>query len=124
MVHALGGPADILARYDQYLAAAPVVRPVFAAVTGRIVAVDTRALGLAVVALGGGRTRASDPVDPAVGLTALAGIGDAAGPDVPLAFIHARDDAAFAAAAATVRAAYTVGENAARPPLLAGRIAE
>lgn len=124
MVHALGGPADSLERYAHYLPAAPVVRPVFAEGSGRISAVDTRALGLAVVALGGGRTRAADPVDPAVGLTGLAAIGDEVGSDVPLAFIHARSEQAWDAAAQTVRRAYALGDAPARPVLIAGRIAE
>ena len=48
---------------------------------GIVAAIDTRALGLAVVALGGGRTRAEDPIDHSVGLTELAGLGDEVGPD-------------------------------------------
>jgi len=75
------------------------------------------------VALGGGRTRAADPVDPAVGLTGLAAIGERVDNDRPLALVHALDDAAFAAAAATLRRAYGCGDAAAPSSLLAGRIA-
>ena len=54
-----------------------------------------RAVGLAVVELGGGRARAADAIDPAVGLTELAPVGAEVGPDAPLARVHARsaDDA-------------------------------
>jgi thymidine phosphorylase len=124
MVHGLGGPADLMDRPDAHLATAPIVRDVHPAADGFVGAVDTRALGLCVVALGGGRTRPTDPVDPAVGLTAVAGLGDRVAPGGrPLARIHARTEAAAEAAAATVRAAMTVGD-ATVPigPLVARRI--
>ena len=56
-------------------------------------AIDARAVGLAVVELGGGRARAADPIDPAVGLTELAGLGAEVSADAPLALVHARDEA-------------------------------
>ena len=69
-----------------------------------------RAVGLAVVELGGGRARAADAIDPAVGLTELAPIGAEVGPDRPLARVHARDAAQAEAAANRLRAAYRLGE--------------
>jgi thymidine phosphorylase len=77
-------------------------------------------LGLAVVALGGGRRVAGATIDPAVGLTELAGIGDHVGPHCPLCHIHARDEAAAQAASAAVQRAYTIGEEAPerRPPII------
>ena len=69
-----------------------------------------RAVGLAVVELGGGRARAADAIDPAVGLTELAPIGAEVGPDRPLARIHARNVAQAEAAAKRLRAAYRIGE--------------
>ena len=42
-----------------------------------VTAIDNRAIGLAVVALGGGRTRADQKIDPAVGFSDLAPIGAA-----------------------------------------------
>ena len=55
------------------------MRPVFPDESGFVHGIDTRAVGLAVVALGGGRTRPQDAIDHAVGIVALAGIGDAVG---------------------------------------------
>ena len=81
---------------------------------GVVAKVDTRAIGMVVVALGGGRTRPQDPVDHAVGLTGLAGPGDAVGPDRPLAVIHARSAAQAEQAADLVRAAYRVGPTTSR----------
>jgi thymidine phosphorylase len=122
MVSALGGPADLLENPGRHLAAAPVIRAVEPAESGNVAAIDTRALGLAVVALGGGRTRPEDAVDPAVGLTELAGIGQEVGEGAPLAVIHARDEASAERAAQTVRRAYAVADlDAATTPLIRGR---
>lgn len=109
MVAALGGPGDLLERPDAHLPAAPVIVPVEPDRAGRVVAIDTRAVGLAVVTLGGGRTRPQDPVDPVVGLTALAEVGAQVGAGAaPLGIVHARTDDAAAAAARALRGAYRV----------------
>jgi thymidine phosphorylase len=111
MVAALGGPADLLENADRHLAPAPIIRAVMPAVPGKVASIDTRALGLAVVALGGGRARPDDPIDPAVGLTELAGIGQELGEGAPLAMVHARDETAAERAADAVRRAYAVGDQ-------------
>ena len=105
MVAALGGPADFVERIDAYLPVAPIVREISAEAQGTIAAVDARMLGLAVVELGGGRTRPEDGVDHAVGLTELRGIGTRLGRGEPLALVHARDEAAAERAASLVREA-------------------
>ena len=69
-----------------------------------------RALGIAVIELGGGRRVASDRIDHAVGLTALAGRSAHVGHDQPLCVIHARDEASLERAARMVRRAYRLGD--------------
>jgi thymidine phosphorylase len=115
MVAALGGPRDLLDHPDRHLAAAPVQLPVTPAVAGVVTRVDVRQIGLVVIALGGGRRRAEDVVDPAVGLGDMRGPGDAVGPDRPLAVVHARSTAEAIEAAATIRAAVVVGDAPAGP---------
>ena len=66
MVAALGGPADFVENYDSHLEKAEIVRPVYASSSGIIQQIDTRALGMSVVALGGGRLRAADEIDYAL----------------------------------------------------------
>lgn len=124
MIVALGGPADLLEAPQKHLAVAPIVKPVYAQAPGSVVSVDTRAVGLAVVALGGGRVRPQDPIDHAVGIVALAGIGDDVGPGRPLGIVHARNEAGYAAASERLRKAYRIGEGAARGPLVAERMTE
>ena len=111
MTAGLGGPVDFVERAEEHLPDAAVVRPVAAAAGGVVQAIETRSLGLAVVELGGGRTRAGDDVDPAVGLTAVAPIGQAVAAGEPLAVVHARNDDDWEAAAERVRGAMTLGDG-------------
>jgi thymidine phosphorylase len=125
MVAALGGPSDIMDNYEAHLDRAPVVREVFPEADGVVTAHDTRALGLAVMSLGGGRAVESDVIDMAVGLDAVAGIGEAVGRGGrPLAVVHARDEAGADAAEAAVRAAIAVGDGAGGPADVTPIVAE
>jgi thymidine phosphorylase len=120
MVVALGGPADLMEKPDKHLASAPVVREVKAPSAGFVVEIDNRALGVAVVALGGGRTRAADPIDPAVGLTGLAGLGLKCAAGDTLAVVHAQTEDAASTAASAVVAAYEIGVQ---PPVIGPLVA-
>ncbi|MDA1098497.1 MAG: thymidine phosphorylase [Proteobacteria bacterium] len=123
MVAALGGPTDFLEAHARRLPAAPLRIPCLSHGAGVISAVDARAVGVAVVGLGGGRRRAGDDIDHAVGLSEVRGIGDRVGPDRPLAMIHARDEAAADAAIAQLRAAFAVADSAPQPaPMVRQRI--
>jgi thymidine phosphorylase len=117
MVAELGGPSDLLEAPDRHLPRAPHTREVHPTEPGAVERVDVRAVGLAVVALGGGRARESDPVDHAVGLTDIAAPGERVGPgERPLAIVHAADEAAAERAAAALREAFTVGDAPPREP--------
>ena len=122
MVSALGGPIDFVTKADSYLARAPVVKPVYAPEAGTIAAVDARAIGVAVVGLGGGRTRPQDAIDPSVGFSSLAGLGEDVGSDRPLGFVHAASDAAADAASAALIAAYRLGDRPERGPSVIERV--
>jgi thymidine phosphorylase len=108
MVAALGGPKDILSKAHAALPRAPVLVDAMPERRGFVAAIDVRSVGLAVVELGGGRARASDTIDPSVGLTELAPIGAGVGPDAPLARVHARTVGEAEAAARRLRAAYSL----------------
>ncbi|MEP4769289.1 MAG: thymidine phosphorylase [Roseibium sp.] len=109
MVHGLGGPADFMEKTELYLANAPVEAPIYADQSGTVTCVDARAIGVAVVELGGGRKAAADVIDHSVGLTSLAGIGNTVDADAPLAIVHAKSEADAERAAVAIRAAYAVG---------------
>jgi thymidine phosphorylase len=111
MVVELGGPADLLEAPDRHLPRAPVVIEVEPASPGVVSAIDVRAVGIAIVSLGGGRAREDDLVDHAVGLTEVAGLGERVEPGGrPLTLVHARDEEGARRAADAVRSAYSVGD--------------
>jgi len=115
MVSAMGGPVQFVENWKRFLPEASVIREVAARDSGYVTAIDGEALGLAVVALGGGRVVESDVVDPAVGLARVVRLGTKVAKGQPLAVVHAaRPDAADRAAAA-VRSAITLGAQAPAP---------
>ena len=112
MVHALGGPADFVERSAEYLPPATVIVPCLAKEEGIITGMNARDVGVAVVGLGGGRRRASDGINYAVGLSEVVSVGDGVGPDQPLAMIHAASEDAAQVAAAEIITAIQIGEAA------------
>jgi thymidine phosphorylase len=121
MVRELGGPADILEAPDGHLPKAAVTVEAEPAEPGTVTAVNVRAVGLAVVTLGGGRTREDDPVDHSVGLTEVAAPGEEVAPGGrPLALVHAKDAESARRATEALREAYRIGDAApqAAPPVL------
>jgi thymidine phosphorylase len=125
MVAGLGGPSDLLERPEAHLPRAPVTRAVEAAREGVVAAIDVRALGLAVVELGGGRRRAGDGIDPRVGLDRVKGVGERVGPGEPLCVVHAADEGSAEAARGRLLAAFTVagGAPAGSAPVVRERLA-
>jgi thymidine phosphorylase len=121
MVATLGGPADFAERAEAYLPAAPVRREFKAAVAGYVTAIATRELGLAAIALGGGRRQEGDPVDPRVGFTAIAGVGDRVAAGDTLAIVHAANESDADVAAARLARIIEVADAppAAQPVLIA-----
>ena len=122
MVSALGGPPDFIENMDRYLLAAPLVRDIRSRESGIVSAIDTRGVGMGVVALGGGRTRPTDAIDHAVGFDRIVGIGARVAPGDVLGRVHFRTEADFAEAERRFRDAYTIGEAAGQHPLVAARI--
>jgi thymidine phosphorylase len=94
MVAGLGGPSDVLAAGSHGLPQAPVTRALLARIDGHVAAVDTRAIGLVVLELGGGRRRADDTIDPRVGLADVLPPGHLVHRGQPLLTVHAATEAA------------------------------
>ena len=115
MVHAQGGDLD-----------APRPRgtshPVLAPRGGVVQAIDTEALGYAVIELGGGRKQQGDPLDYSVGLEMHARLGDRVEAGDPLLRLFIGDRGAEAAATLAARAV-TIGDGPAEaPPLVVERL--
>ena len=111
MVASLGGPANLVDKPDTHLAHAQRISDVPAAGSGVVTAIDTRAIGFAVVALGGGRTGADQKIDPAVGFDRLLSVGARVEEGQPLARVHAANEWSATSAAETVVGAYTIGKR-------------
>lgn len=125
MVAAQNGPADFIERMDSYLPAPTLSKAVYAEGAGIVSAMDTRALGMAVVSLGGGRQRASDSIDYSVGLSDMTTLGTQIDAQRPLAIIHASSEAQWQRAAAAVKAAITLSDSApAMTPVVYRRVSE
>jgi pyrimidine-nucleoside phosphorylase len=83
--------------------------PFVCAHTGYVTAIEARALGELAVALGAGRTRADQAVDPRVGIELCVRRGDTVQRGEPLGYLHLarRSDATRGVAAAL--AAFEIG---------------
>lgn len=122
MVTLLGGPAGFAENMDAHLPPAPIVRDIMPPAAGTVAAIDTRGVGMAVVALGGGRRLPTDGIDHAVGFDRLAGLGATLDAGAPLARLHARDETTAEAATRRLLAAYTIGGAVADHPLIPDRV--
>jgi pyrimidine-nucleoside phosphorylase len=100
------------------LPSAPVVREIPSERTGFLAGFDTREIGLAANALGAGRARLGDPVDPSVGFVLRAKLGDRVESGRSLADVHANTDEDAARAAGRFRAAVQIAEEAVAAPAL------
>jgi len=121
MVAAQGGPSSLLQDPEAFLPSAPVIRPVFANTSGYISSIDTKAVGSAVIYLGGGRQRVEDMIDPAVGIAQIANVGQSVDSGIPLAYIHAASESTWERAAALLKSSFQIGpeQNAGLPVIYA-----
>lgn len=84
--------------------------------SGVVAAIDTRALGLAVLGLGGGRRATDDIIHPGVGISRIAKVGEQVSAGDPLCVVHRSASKSDVAEILTaVRSAFSIAP-AARPP--------
>lgn len=124
MVRGLGGPADLLSVRFAGLAKAQTVIDLEASRAGVLAAMDTRAIGVAIIELGGGRRRASDAIDPSVGLSQVLPLGCKVEAGDVLMRVHASSRASAQQALQRLRAAVVIGARR-KPatPLVIERVA-
>jgi pyrimidine-nucleoside phosphorylase len=80
--------------------------------SGLVQEVNALGVALAALKLGAGRTRAEDPVDPAVGVAELVKVGQRVSQGQPLCVVHASQRARVAEAQAILERAIVVGPGA------------
>ncbi|HUH48902.1 MAG TPA: thymidine phosphorylase [Mycoplana sp.] len=115
MISLLGGPARLLDDASSILAKAPIILPVTVDETGYLTGCDTRGIGIAVIELGGGRTRSDQDIDHRVGFDRLRPLGTWIDKGDEIGRVHARTLEEAAAGAARLRSLYTLGEVAPGP---------
>ncbi len=79
--------------------------------SGFVTKINTTEIGHAVAALGGGRVRIDDSIDPSVGFITEAKIGDQLDANRTLGTIYTRDETAAREASERIQAAYEVGDQ-------------
>ena len=123
MVSQLGGPTDLAENAVLYLPRAPVSKPCAAIDAGTVSAMDTRAIGIAVLVMGGGRRNAASQINPSVGLTEMCAVGERVEVGQPLVMVHAANEADADAAIERIRAAITIGDKEPEHGIILERIA-
>ncbi len=113
----LHGGVDIVADPAQ-LPSARLREDYPAPCNGYVTLADAEILGRACLVLGAGRTRTTDSVDPAVGLSNLAKVDQRVVQGQPLVTLHANDPSRLIEAKALLESAFVVSETPARAPRL------
>jgi pyrimidine-nucleoside phosphorylase len=108
-----GGDPLVVDDYRRF-PAAPGRHVIGAPCAGFLVTLDAEFVGRASVALGAGRDHVEDPVDPAVGIVAVAKPGDQLGAGDPVLDLHYRHRGRLDAAVALAKRAIVIGDR--RPP--------
>ncbi len=79
--------------------------------SGFITKVNTAQIGHAIAAIGGGRVRIEDSIDPSVGFVADVKIGNRVNAGEALGTVFCKDEAKAREAVESVQAAYTIGDQ-------------
>ena len=107
-----GDPRAIL---DGKLPEVATASVVIATRKGVVQSIDAEEIGLAALALGAGRARKEDTIDPAVGMELLRKVGEPVGRSEPLVALHHRDGRGLEEARRRVERAYRISDEPARP---------
>jgi len=118
MIEAQGGDPRVTEDPESLLPRATLVVPLVADRTGILAEVDAEAIGIASGALGAGRVRKGEQVDPAVGIVFRPKIGAQIDAGEPIGEIHARNRDAAEDASRRTLASLTIAEGPAEPPPL------
>ena len=90
--------------------------------SGFITRVDTTEIGHAIAAIGGGRVRIEDTVDPTVGFTSELKLGDEVRTGEAIGVVYCADSSAAVEAARRIQGAYEIGDVPAQFPQLVKEI--
>lgn len=112
MVAALGGPRNFIDKPWEVMQKAPVISEVKASQHGYLAQMDTRAIGMSVVGLGGGRTAPTQTVDHSVGFDRILPLGVKVNRGEVIARVHAKNESDAQRATAQFAQSITYSEEA------------
>jgi len=92
MITAMGGPADLLTNSENILPKANIIKNIVAPKAGFIGTMDTRAIGMALVQMGGGRVDHNQTLDYSVGFSDIKPKGTKVLEGDIIAIVHAQDE--------------------------------
>ncbi|MHB8732726.1 MAG: thymidine phosphorylase [bacterium] len=108
MIEAQGGDPEVV-EHPERLPRAKMERPVPAPADGFVTGIDAETIGYAAIALGAGRSRAGDRIDPGAGIVLERKVGHAVRRGDALVRLLAADEARLAEAGRRILDAYRIG---------------
>ena len=92
MVHALGGPSDIMSSHDNHLKIKAIKKDILSTQSGWVKEIKTRDLGLILIELGGGRKQVTDKINFNVGYDQVLRVGDKVDTSIPLLTVYTNSE--------------------------------
>ncbi len=123
MFAAQGGDARVTEDLS-LLPQASIIEPVLAPESGYVTSIHAQKIGFAATALGAGRQRKEDPIDPAVGLEMTHRVGSKIEKGQPLAILHANKPETIAPARELILSSITIGPERVEPHKLIEEVIE
>lgn len=123
MFAAQGGNGEVVNDLS-LLPQAAIIEPVLAPRSGYVTSIHAQKIGFAATALGAGRKKKSDPVDPAVGIEMAHRVGSKIEKGEPLAILHANKPETIAEAKELILGSITIGDEQVAPRKLIEEVIE
>lgn len=123
MFSAQGGNGEVVNDLS-LLPQAKYTEPVLAPASGYVTSIHAQKIGFAATALGAGRKRKGDPIDPAVGITMEHRVGSPIEAGQPLALLHVNDRNTIEEARELILSSITIGSEKVEPRKLIEEIVE
>ena len=110
MLTAMGVSPAFMNNPAPFLQTAAVIRPIYPDAAGTVKGMNLRWIGLSVIEMGAGRLFQEQKIDYSAGYTNMCKVGMYVSPQIPLAFVHAHDEATADAAAEHLKGAIQIAE--------------
>ncbi len=122
MISALGGPEDLIEDCRKHLPEASYIFDLIAVESGYVSKIDVRAIGQAVIELGGGRKQQDDTLDLSVGLDQIIELGTAIQSGDILCRIHSKNEKSADSVSKNLLSAFTVSNSKPIVPPVLGEL--